>query len=325
MTTSHWKGFNLLGLFTSKSCQGFVEQDFRLVSELGFSFVRLPLTYRHWILDGDPFRLDEKKLEDIDQAIAWGHKHGLHVCLNLHRAPGFSVATDVQEPFNLWKDDEALRAFLFHWEHLARRYRHIPKDSISFNPVNEPKNISPEMSREDCLRVMIRFIESMRAISPERTLIIDGLSWGGEPMPELLHYDVIQSVRGYVPLPLTHFGAAWVDSKGWPEPQWPGTYPDGFWDAEKLAAWYKPWVELEAQGGTVHCGEFGCYNRTQHAVALAWMKDLLAFFESRNWGWALWNFRGSFGILDSDRKDVNDEDFHGHRLDRRMLDLLRAF
>ena len=45
---------------------------------------------------------------------------------------------------------------------------------------------------------------------------------------------------------------------------------------------YQPWVDLEAQGGTVHRGEFGCYNRTQHAVALAWMKDLLAFFESRN-------------------------------------------
>ena len=33
-------------------------------------------------------------------------------------------------------------------------------------------------------------------------------------------------------------------------------------------------------------------------------------------GYALWNFRGSFGLLDSGRKDVEYEDWHGHQLDR---------
>jgi endoglucanase len=39
-------------------------------------------------------------------------------------------------------------------------------------------------------------------------------------------------------------------------------------------------------------------------------------------GWALWNLRGSFGILDSHRSDVDYEDFHGHKLDRKMLNVL---
>ncbi len=38
----------------------------------------------------------------------------------------------------------------------------------------------------------------------------------------------------------------------------------------------------------------------------------------------VWNFRGSFGILDSDRPGVAYQDFRGHRLDRAMLDVLRA-
>ena len=42
-------------------------------------------------------------------------------------------------------------------------------------------------------------------------------------------------------------------------------------------------------------------------------------------GWSLWNLKGSFGILDSGRDDVDYEDFHGHRLDRAMLDLLRKY
>jgi hypothetical protein len=37
----------------------------------------------------------------------------------------------------------------------------------------------------------------------------------------------------------------------------------------------------------------------------------------------LWKFRGSFGILDSGRTDVACEDFHGHKLDRRLLTLLQ--
>ncbi len=33
----------------------------------------------------------------------------------------------------------------------------------------------------------------------------------------------------------------------------------------------------------------------------------------------------AFGILDSQRQDVAYEDWHGHNLDRQLLDLLRRF
>lgn len=42
-------------------------------------------------------------------------------------------------------------------------------------------------------------------------------------------------------------------------------------------------------------------------------------------GWALWNFHGSFGILDSGRDDVQYELFDGHQLDRKMLTLLQRY
>jgi hypothetical protein len=43
------------------------------------------------------------------------------------------------------------------------------------------------------------------------------------------------------------------------------------------------------------------------------------------WGWALWNFRGEFGILDSEREDVEYEEFLGHKLDRELLSLLQSY
>ena len=85
----------------------------------------------------------------------------------------------------------------------------------------------------------------------------------------------------------------------------------------------QPWKDLEKLGCGVHVGEWGCYNRTPHAVALTWMKDYLELWRDAGWGWALWCFRGSFGILDSGRADVRYEAFNGHKLDREMLELLK--
>ena len=86
-----------------------------------------------------------------------------------------------------------------------------------------------------------------------------------------------------------------------------------------------PWQKLAAQGVGVHVGEWGVFNQTPHAVALAWMRDCLVNWQAAGWGWALWNLRGSFGILDSNRADVKYEEFNGHKLDRQMLELLREF
>ena len=87
----------------------------------------------------------------------------------------------------------------------------------------------------------------------------------------------------------------------------------------------EPWAELQAQGVGVMVGEFGAYNKTPHDVVLRWMEDCLANWRQAGFGWALWCFRGSFGILDSGREDVVYEDFEGHKLDRKMLNLLQKY
>ena len=85
-----------------------------------------------------------------------------------------------------------------------------------------------------------------------------------------------------------------------------------------------PWQELQRKGVGIHVGEWGAFNCTPHKVALAWMKDQLELWKETGWGWSLWNLRGSFGVLDSGRTDVSYEECRGHKLDRQMLDVLRA-
>jgi hypothetical protein len=87
----------------------------------------------------------------------------------------------------------------------------------------------------------------------------------------------------------------------------------------------EPWKKVELQGSGVMVGEWGAFNKTPHDVVLRWAEDCLSNWQKADWGWAMWNFRGSFGILDSGRSDVQYEDFEGHKLDRKFLELLQRY
>jgi aryl-phospho-beta-D-glucosidase BglC (GH1 family) len=470
-----WRGFNLLEKFNrTRNTEGFRESDFRIIHELGFNFVRLPMDYRTWIVDGDWTRFDEQSLREIDQAVAWGGQYGIHVSINFHRAPGYTVARP-GEAKSLWTDPEAQRVCAMHWAMFARRYRGIPNERLSFNLFNEPANVEPDVY----VRVVKPIVAAIRAEDPERLIISDGLQWGQRPVLELADLGLAQATRGYAPSDVTHYMASWVSGADrYPTPVWPRLRANGtlyspnkadltpesraplivrgpferetilrihvmtvstradliaradgetIWEksfvcgpgegewktAEYREEWkiyqnvydrdyemtvpagakqvelamtggdwlqiseiglkqgdlpevaltlrndwnkppadvtfrpsasggalvgqqmedrrwlwetmIAPWKEAQEHGIGVMVGEFGCHNRTPHPVVLAWMEDCLQNWQDACWGWALWNLRGSFGILDSGRQDVQYEEFHGHKLDRKMLELLQRY
>ena len=88
---------------------------------------------------------------------------------------------------------------------------------------------------------------------------------------------------------------------------------------------YKPWIDLKNKGIGVHCGECGCWNKTPHDVFLAWFEDVLDILTINGIGYSLWEFKGSFGLLNSGREDVDYEDWEGLKLDRKLLDLLQKY
>jgi endoglucanase len=260
-------------------------------------------------------------LEKLDRAVELGDKYGMHVSINFHRGPGYSVNREFKEPHNLWKDASALKAFCFHWQTLAKRYKGVSKDKLSFDLINEPPNVGSMMSREDHERVVRTAFKAIREVNPDRLIVADGIAWGRETIPEVADLPIAQSTRAYEPMFISHSGASWVNYKDYPAPAWPGNG----WDRKRLERHYAPWVELAKKGVGVHCGEGGSYNRTPHNIVLAWLRDALEILTEHGIGFAIWNFRGSFGIMDSGRKDVKYEDFHGHKLDRKLLTLLQEF
>ncbi len=465
-----WRGFNLLEKFYLRGeRRPFLEEDFRLIAKLGFNFVRLPMDYRCWIKDGNWEAFDEATLKEIDQAVAWGARYGIHVSINFHRAPGYTVARPLERT-SLWTDPETQNVCAKHWAMFARRYRGIPSERLSFNLMNEPGRVEPKAYAA----VVRKLVEAIRKEDPGRLIISDGLQWGTVPVLELRELHVAQATRGYTPMEITHYKASWVNSASFPDPQWPrllppngtlmspnkpeGSHPlvidgpfrtatalrlhvltvstaallvveadgtpvlqkqfrcgpgkgpwkkaefkqewriyqnlfdrdytatipagtkqvrvrvaEGDWleigqiglkpvsagakeatlalkqewgkKLEPLRyapdgsfvglamqdrAWLwktciEPWKEAESQGIGIMVGEWGVYNKTPHDVVLRWAEDCLRNWREAGWGWALWNFRGAIGILDSGRADVRYEDFEGHKLDRKFLDLLQRY
>ncbi len=454
-----YRGFNLLEMFMyGGSEKRFQESDFRMMKEWGFNFVRLPLDYRFWIKDGQWDVIDDAKLKPIDEAIAFGQKYGIHVQVCFHRIPGFTVARPA-EARNLFADPEALKVACHHWDTFAKRYKDISNEDISFNLFNEPDS---SVSEEQYVRVAEALVETIRAVSPKRTIVADGLKWGTRPCKGLYALGIEQATRGYNPMSVSHYKAPWVGTPS-AEPLWPlapgisplygeGKKPwnvpltvqdlpagtlklrlgnvsgdvrlkavcdgktvldqkltpggEGKWanvvrheqwkltqarymdaieftvpaskkftlevaqgdwcEIERLDTpigplafslnWgqtnspfrcaggkiipggkapsgldqlreqnIEPWESAMKAGIPIMVGEFGSYNQTPHAVALAWLEDNLKLWKENNWGWALWNFRGTFGILDSQRSDVTYEDYQGHKLDRQMLNLLLKY
>lgn len=108
-----------------------------------------------------------------------------------------------------------------------------------------------------------------------------------------------------------------------PPLKYPGQVGDQYLSRAMLEKFYKPWIKLAQSGTGVHCGECGCFTETPHDIFLAWFGDVVDILTSNGIRFALWNFMGGFGILDSGRKDVDYEAWHGHQLDRKLLDLIR--
>jgi endoglucanase len=339
----------------------FLEDDFRWIRDWGFNWVRLPMDYRFWTAP-DLMTIDQKKVEPIDRAIKLGEKYGIHVNICLHRAPGLCILdtmdekltgiTITKEKTNLYSDAHALDAFVHQWTFFAGRYKGISSDRLSFNLVNEPIALpsaaemaelqkngainTPDLFKAeflqkhtaDYIRVAKLTDDAIRAVDPQRVVVTDGYPAGVLPIPALAATGMFQSSHTYNPVQVTHYQCEWARgllTGNEPVPTWPLKDAAGkiICDRKTLQTAFQPWGAISAQGVPIHFGEMGCYKHTPPDVVLAWFDDSLDAIDELKSGWALWNFRGPFGIVDTERAGTKFEDWHGHQLDRPLLTLLQ--
>jgi aryl-phospho-beta-D-glucosidase BglC (GH1 family) len=340
-----WKGFNLLDFFSPNpkpTSRPTTEEHFKWMQDWGFDFIRIPIAYPYYlrinreknISPEDVYKINNEAIDQIDGLVQMGHKYKMHVSLNLHRAPGYCVNAGFYEPYNLWKDEEAQKAFYWHWNMWAKRYKNVSSKKISFDLLNEPsmrEDMNDQHSKRSAVpgdvyrKVAKAAAEAIRSENKKHMVIADGNNVGNDVIPEIMDLNIGQSCRGYYPGIISHYKAPWAnkDPENLPDPKWPGQVGDKYLSRPMLEEYYKPWIELTKKGVGVHCGECGAWNKTPHDVFIAWFTDVLEILSANNIGFAAWNFIGDFGLLNSGRTDVAYEDWYGHKLDRKLLDVMR--
>lgn len=321
-------GFNFQWMYTWEPGRTPQSPDLKALDFLasqGFNFVRIPLDYRFWTKDFNYFQPHKAVFTFIDQYLDACWSRDLHISLNLHRAPGYCINGNNLERHNLWLDKIAQDAFVYNWQLFANRYNGIPSRVLSFDLLNEPPFEGDfGLTRKNHAAIIRRTVDAIRAIDPQREIVINGLGGGLLAIPELNDLGVTHSGRGYAPGAVSHYGATWWDKvAGIPQPIYPGTVWDGvIWDKSTLHDFYKPWRDVQASGTQVHIGECGCYNKTPNDVALRWLTDLFSLYKEYQWGFALWNFEGPFGIVEHGRPGAKYETLRGYNVDRELLELL---
>jgi len=340
----------------------FREDDFRWIRDWGFNWVRLPMDYRFWTSPQDLFKIQAEKVVPIDRAIRLGEKYGIHVNVCLHRAPGYCILDTMNESLtgihitkedsDLFTDPKTQDEFVFQWTYFADRYKGISSEKLSFNLVNEPIVLPTEAElaelkragiaeskdifssnvmqahAKEYARVARAAIDGIRLHDPQRLVVTDGWVAGNVPIPSLFDTRVMQSCHTYSPMPLTHYKCEWAQgilTGSEPVPTWPLRDSTGkvICDRTTLTKTFQPWGPLPAQGIPFHFGEMGCYKHTPPQVVLAWFRDTLGVLGDLQAGWALWNFRGPFGVLDTERPGTKCENWHNHQLDRALLTVLQ--
>ncbi len=211
------RGFNLTGMMLEGASPGaYDERDFALIRELGFNFARLPLDCRYWIQEGDWNTIAPDGLKPLDQALDWAERHGVHVMIALHRAPGYTALEPGASP-DLFTDPQAQQACLRHWTMLAERYKQRAPERLSFNLINEP---SDQVAASNYVKVVTMLVGGVRPQNPQRLLITDGAEWGRRVVPELHALKIGQGMRGYEPHGLSHYRAEWAGNP-LSRPSWP--------------------------------------------------------------------------------------------------------
>jgi len=124
----------------------FNEKDVVFLKNSGFNVIRIPLNYRHFESDHNPFVYLEKGFQRLDQIINACEKHGLYVILDLHSAQGWQNgdwhADNSSRHALLWTDKISQDRYYALWREMARRYR-LCNTIAGYNLINEPISNAP--------------------------------------------------------------------------------------------------------------------------------------------------------------------------------------
>ena len=290
--------------------------DIALIAKLGFDNVRLSI---------DPVPLEQSPrganglnddfLGRLDQAVDTMLANGLAVQIDVHPEDPYKQAVR--------SGGEGEDRFVALWRRLAAHFGEREQERIYFEIMNEPEERDPYR----WAGVQARAAAAIRQSAPHNTIIATGPNWSD--LVDLLSQhpladgNVIYNFHYYDPHEFTHQGADW-GTTWWrythniPYPATEASMPEllkevpdlparfelenyflDHWDAhhiraliDEAAAWARD------NNVPLICNEFGAYREhTDVQPRMNWLRDVRTALEADGIGWAMWDYRGGFGVV----------------------------
>jgi endoglucanase len=174
------------------------QEDIRFIKRSGFNSVRVPFSYRLFISDTVPVRLEGDGYRLLDQVVGWCKQANLYVILDMHAAPGGQTGDNIDDswgyPF-LFESAESQDLTVNIWRKLAARYRNEPT-VIGYDLLNEPiahyfdaAKLNPRL--EPLYR---RIVAGIRQVDRNHIIFLGGAQWDtnfkvfGQPFDTKLVY-----------------------------------------------------------------------------------------------------------------------------------------
>ena len=291
-------------------------RDFALMAQLGFDNVRLsidavPLEQYPRGADG----LNSDFVGRLDRAVDGMLANGLAVQIDLHPEDSYKQ--------QLRTSDDQVDRLTMLWRKLAAHYAGRDPDRVFFEILNEPEVSDPYR----WTGIQARVAAAIREAAPRNTIIATGPNYSDIQDLLTLHPladgNVIYNFHFYDPHEFTHQGAGWglawwSYTHGIPYPPTDSTMqallpevPDAanrytlekywldHWDAHRI----RMLIDAAAAWGHENnvpliSNEFGAYRNSADPVSRAnWIRDVRTALEADGIGWAMWDYRGGFGVV----------------------------
>ncbi len=291
-------------------------QDIALIAKMGFDNVRLSVDatpLEGWPRGADG--LNSEFLARLDKAVDTMLADGLAVTIDVHPESAYKLRVKTT--------DDGVDRFVMLWRRLAAHYAGRDPERVFFEIMNEPEVNDPYR----WAGIQARVAAAIREVAPRQTIIATGGNWSDIVDLLKLHPledgNVIYNFHFYDPHQFTHQGAGWgaawwVYEHGIPYPATESSMaelvkevPDlpnryemenywlDHWDGHRIrllidegAAWGK------MNGVPLICNEFGVFrDHSEPASRNAWIKDVRTALEADGIGWAMWDYRGNFGVV----------------------------
>ncbi len=246
----------------------FGRDDAQYIASLGLNLLRLPLNYRHFESDMEPFVIKEEGFKHLDRVINLCAEQQIYTIIDLHALPGYQNqdwhSDNPTHKAFFWQHIHFQDRVVHLWEAIATRYKDHPWVA-GYNPINEPADPS-EAQIEPFYR---RLYQAIRAIDPNHILFLEGNRYSfdfhmfREPLPNVVY--------------TTHDYAQSVSDKSAPE-----------------QAFLQKTSYMRETGTPIWVGEFGFAQADPKRYPV--LRDQLEIYDRYQASWSIWTFKG-IGLL----------------------------